>query len=182
MRALNRAVRAFRRCREGAVAIEFAFVMPVMLIISIGALDASLLMYQMHNGSEATRRGAREALVQLETLVEETDIIGASNIECTSNGSAVTCTSGTVKGNAQDIFDDILTAMQSILPELTVSDVTVSYSDSGISTGGAVVTPTVTVSIANVGYEFIVGRLWMIDSSGVELPSFRTTRVMNPTF
>lgn len=180
MRALSRAIRAFRRCREGAAAIEFAFVMPVMLVISMGALDASLLMYEMHNGSEATRRGAREAVVLLYTLVDPADIVGTT-IDCTSDGSTVTCSSGTVRSDAQTLFTKILNSMKTVLPQLTAADVTVSYSDSGISNGG-VVTPDVTVRIDNVTYDLIVGHLWTVEAQGVELPSFRTTRVMNPTF
>ena len=180
MRAVISGIETFLRDCRGAVAIEFAFVFPVLLVISLGALDASLLMYEMHNGTEAVRRGAREAVVQQNTLIAEADIISAT-ITCTSNGSSVSCTGGSVESDAQSIFDDILAVMQSMLPELTAADVTVTYGDSGISNGG-VVTPTVTVSIANAGYDLIVGHLWLIDAGFVPLPSFRTTRVMNPTF
>ena len=64
MTALIKLLQAFRRSRDGAVALEFAFVFPLLLIISIGALDIALLMFEFHNSTEATRRGVREAVIQ----------------------------------------------------------------------------------------------------------------------
>ncbi len=180
MGALLRRIRRLRRNEEGAVAIEYAFVLPVLLVVSMAALDGSLLMHEMHNGTEATRRGAREALLQQQTLVDEASVVGAT-IACTYDGSTVTCSGGTVKADADDIFDDILAVMQTALPKLKVENVTVTYRDTGLS-NGAVVTPTVTVSIDGFTYNLIVGHLWTITAEGVELPSFRTVRVMSPNF
>ena len=61
---LIKLLRALRRCRDGAVAIEFAIVLPALLILSLAGLEFALIMFDYHNAGEATRRGARVAIIE----------------------------------------------------------------------------------------------------------------------
>ena len=48
----------FSRC-EGAVAVEFAFILPVLLLICFGIIDFGHYWYMSHLASDASREGAR---------------------------------------------------------------------------------------------------------------------------
>lgn len=188
MRRFADKLRALLRCRDGVAAIEFAFVMPVLLILSIGALEMALLIFDFHNATEATRRGARLAVINY-MMVEASDI-ASSDTTCTKvTGGDVTCTGVTLAGadltDANVTFSEIYNDMQDMLPRLTEEDVVVFYSNSGITSASAatsVITPTVTVNIQNLTYEFMVAVLIPGWAGAMDLPGFRTTRVMNSTF
>ena len=53
-----RRFKIFSRC-EGAVAVEFAFIFPVMLLIVFGIIDFGHYWYMSHLASDASREGAR---------------------------------------------------------------------------------------------------------------------------
>lgn len=56
-----RALAAWHGCRRGVAALEFAMILPVLLVMTLGALEGGLLLFDYHRLSEATRRGLREA-------------------------------------------------------------------------------------------------------------------------
>jgi Flp pilus assembly protein TadG len=48
---------------EGAIAVEFAIVLPFLLLLICGIMDFGNLYYHSHNVNEAAREGARVAAV-----------------------------------------------------------------------------------------------------------------------
>jgi Flp pilus assembly protein TadG len=55
--------RASRRREGGAAAVEFALVLPVLLLVLFGAIQYGVYFWSMQGGSSAVRQGAREAAV-----------------------------------------------------------------------------------------------------------------------
>jgi Flp pilus assembly protein TadG len=59
---------------EGATAVEFAIVLPVLLLILLGIMDFGNAYYQLHLVSEASRAGARYATVDPNLANIPTDV------------------------------------------------------------------------------------------------------------
>jgi Flp pilus assembly protein TadG len=49
------------RGQEGAAAVEFAIILPILLVLSLGALDLGHMYYMDHLITNASREGARYA-------------------------------------------------------------------------------------------------------------------------
>lgn len=191
--AIRRHPRGAWRNRRGAVAIEFAFLFPIALVFTFGLIEFSLILFDFHRLSEATRRGARAAIIQ-PAVAALTGMTPTSNtiITCTGTGSTpgnygVTCSTTVADAAA---FQTIVTDMQGIKPDLTGSNVSITYTATGVSAGSAgLVTPMVTVQVTGFQYSYFI--LTMADDllslSGASgnvlsnttfsLPDFATSRV-----
>lgn len=52
-----------RDCQKGAAVVEFAIVVPLLLLLLFGMVEFSLLLYNKHIITNASREGARYAIV-----------------------------------------------------------------------------------------------------------------------
>ncbi len=166
------------RAREGATAMEFAMILPVLLLLTLGALEIGLIMFDFHKVSEATRRGLRTALIN-DTIIDLGDL-DTTPIPCTGSGG-VSCSGGSVDNSGS--FDAIVAAMQAVTPRITGDNVIVTYSDSGldISGTGETTTPLVTVEVTGLAYEFTALSYLPGLPDELTLPSFDTTRLGHTT-
>lgn len=141
-----------RRDRSGAAAVEFAFILPALLMLTAGLIEFSMVLYDFHRAGEATRRAIRAALIN--PPLAELDNVAATSIVCTSGG----CTGAAATGDMATSFAAIVAAMQTINPDIANTNVVVAYSASGlddVATPG-VVTPVVTVSVTGLTYTYIM--------------------------
>ena len=170
---IGRAAVRLARDRRGVEAIEFAFIGPVLLMLTLGVLEISIAMFQYHRASEATRTGARVAVIQ--SPITAVDDLKNTSITCTGAGGAVTCVGAAVTSAAS--FTAVLAAMQVSLPDLISSNVVVSYAPSTVfaddTTG--LVTPLVTVRIVNYTYDLIVLNYVPGVPDTITFPPFATT-------
>ncbi|MFQ5534981.1 MAG: TadE/TadG family type IV pilus assembly protein [Sphingomonadales bacterium] len=167
--------RKLLRARDGATAVEFAIIAPVVLLLSAGIMEFTILMFDYHRAGEAARRGARIASFQ--TAIGRLDnLADGATVTCSaSGGGGVTCTNGPVV--VDQTFFTILAAMREIMPEIEGENLTVSYAPSGIgdiTTPGGI-KPRVTVELEGLEHDFILfgGFTGLPDS--LLLPSFSTT-------
>jgi Flp pilus assembly protein TadG len=174
----GRFLRRFARRNDGAVAIEFAFIVPALIIFTIGILEFGLVLFDYHRASEATRRASRLALIQnpLATL----DTLRTTNlaIDCTANsGGTVSCTGSTHNGDSNSSFAAMLTAMKAVFPDITNTNVQVGYVASGIDDvdNDEIVTALVTVSLTGVTHSFIVLNIVPGVPSSITYPAFSTS-------
>ena len=169
-----RALAAWHGFRRGVAALEFAMILPVLLVMTFGALEGGLLLFDYHRLSEATRRGLREALIQ-PSIIDLADL-GSSSVACTGSGG-VSCGNATVDSSAS--FDAIVVAMRQVFPSLSADNVTVTYADSGldISGTGETVTPLITVGITGLTYDFVAVKYLPGLPSDFDFPNFNTTRL-----
>ena len=74
--------RRLRRDDRGEAIVGFAFVLPVLVFLSLAIFEFSLVMFDFHRAGEATRRAVR--------LVAISDPV--ANVSGFSAGSAIPCT------------------------------------------------------------------------------------------
>ena len=195
---MSATVRDLLRCRTGASAAEFALVLPLLLILILGMVDAGRFLWDVNRAEKSTQIGARYAVVTspVSTGLVNADfespslpageLIPASaigKVECSR--STCTCTGCTVTvGSAVDTarFDAIVTRMQGMDPTIQAANVRVTYRGSGFGFAGdgggggggsetMEISPLVTVSLTGVQFRPITTFLL----ATIDLPAFSTT-------
>jgi Flp pilus assembly protein TadG len=172
--------------RSGASAAEFAIVLPLLLVLLLGIIDAGRWLWTVNQAEKATQMGARFAVVgnPVTSAVADSylgvggltqgDPIPASDfgkITCTGTGStsSVTascsctitpCPSG---ANNNTAFQNIVKRISLFVPGIQPSNVTVEYSSSGLgyagNPNGADLSPLVTVKLSGVKFVPITSML-----------------------
>lgn len=64
----------FLKRTEGATAVEFAIVVPVLLLFICGIMDFGTIYHQLHTANEAAREGARKIAVSQSLQTSATEI------------------------------------------------------------------------------------------------------------
>jgi hypothetical protein len=186
--------RGFIRNQSGSTAAEFGLVLPLLLLLLFGIIDAGRWIWTYNQAEKATQMGARMAIVT--NMIEpglsssyvgvggltQGDVIPASafgKITCTSTGC--TCTTSpcpTLGTENVTAFNAVVTRMKYFLPSLTAANVTVEYSSSGLGYAGSPVlpdlSPLVTVKIGTpTALQF--RPLTILAIRSVNMPAFTTT-------
>ena len=167
------------RDTSGAGAAEFALVLPLLLILMFLSIDGGRYLYNVNRIEKATQLGARFAVV---TDPVASDLTSLNFVGDTVDGVTLTqgdripadalaqfscsqtaCTDGhTVDSTA---FNNILARMKLIMPELQASNVTVTYSGSGLGyagdPSGMQIAPLVSVSVSGLSWQPISGFLFV---------------------
>ena len=182
--------------RSGASAVEFALVLPLLLLFIFGIIDAGRYLWEVNKAEKATQVGARMAVVT-DVLapglasanyvgvggLTQGDLVPASalgTVTCTSAGCCVPTslcatpypTLGTF--NAAN-FTRIVNRMRAMKRDITASNVRITYRGSGLGyagdPNGTDVSPLVTVQLTGMTFKPAVGLMLR----NVSLPDFRTT-------
>ena len=174
---------------RAASAAEFALVLPLLIILLFGVIDAGRYMWNINRAEKAVQMGVRMAVVtdavsssvnqtfvgQCSTPLAEGDPIPAncfSQITCSKSGGTATCTGGTANTTA---FDRVLARMQLFMPEVQGSNVEIIYSPSGLgyagNPNGPDLAPLVTVRLSNLAFNPIV----TLAFASVGLPEARSS-------
>jgi hypothetical protein len=191
------AKRLFHDC-TGAGAAEFAMVLPLLLILLLGIIDAGRFMWEFNRAEKATQVGARVAIVtnsvpdglKDEQYVGQTvngvtltqgDVIPAAALgeaQCTSTGC--TCVASPCPNPLgaldPDTFNNVLLPrMQAIYPKIEADNVELSYSGSGLGfagdPNGMQIVPIVTVKLT--GLDFVPVTTFLLAS--IPMQHFRTS-------
>src|SRR3546814_5498704 len=80
----RRRLAAFRTEEAGSSLIQFGILAPVLVVLSFGILDLTLLAFDYHRATEATRRGVRTAVIE-----RASSGVGARNSMQCSNCNAM---------------------------------------------------------------------------------------------
>jgi Flp pilus assembly protein TadG len=166
--------------RSGASAAEFAIVLPLLLVLLFGIIDAGRWMWTFNRAQKAAQMGARFAVVAtpVTSAIESSylgvggltqgDAIPASDfgkITCTDSSCTCTtapCPSGTF---SQQSFRNIVDRIRFFMPGVDYSNVTVEYSSSGLgyagNPNGADLSPLVTVKLAGLQFTPLTSFLLM---------------------
>lgn len=127
---------------RGSVAVEFAFIMPLLAIISFGILDFVGLFFEYHRANETTRLIARELAAQ-SPFVSQTTLVNNTEVNC----AKVTCNDMT----------SIVTKGQEVMPHLKSSNLNVKYEAVDIGGVGYSIAfkPIITVELTGISYQFM---------------------------
>ena len=178
-------MRSLLRNTSAAAGAEFALILPVLLVLLLGVIDAGRFGWDYNRAEKATQVGARMAIVTnvLDSSIMTTDYVGADigggvfltqgdripasafpTVTCTSTG----CTGGSGTFN-QAAFDALVARMQQIDPTISSDDVTVEYKGSGLGFAGA---PNIIENIAGTPTQV----------SGMDMSPLVTVKLSNMTF
>lgn len=199
---MTRIVAALRSDERAASAAEFGLVLPLLIFLLFGIIDAGRFLWVTNKAEKATQMGARYAVV--------TDVIPAALVNATYVGSAacseraatgnicqtgdfvdipaalgtLTCTraacncSGSCPANASidtAAFDRLVARMATMKPGIGANNVQVVFRGSGIGYAGDPNGMEVVplVTVRLTGIQF--RPVALLGAVGVNLPSFATT-------
>lgn len=190
---MNKLVCALRQDCRGASAAEFALVLPLLLLSLFGIIDAGRFAWECNQAEKATQVGARVAVVTdppAEGLTG-TDFVGIDGLTqgdripagampsftCGSSGcsSCGGCPSGIPGTFDSTAFNNIVTRMQYMKPDIGPSNVLIEYSGSGLGyagdPNGSDIEPLVTVKLQNLKFRPII----LFGAASFTMPAFQTT-------
>ncbi|HET9812659.1 MAG TPA: TadE/TadG family type IV pilus assembly protein [Sphingomicrobium sp.] len=183
-----------RNASGGSITVEFALVLPILLIFLLGIIDAGRFMWTWNQAEKATQMGARYAAVTdaaddgmalydyyTNDGIARGEPIPSGNFgteTCTSTGC--TCNTGETcptLGALSPGFANTVARMRAIMPEIQAENVTIEYSFSGLGysgdPSGPDVNPLITVRLRNMSF-----RPSWLSVLAVPLPTFASTLSM----
>lgn len=167
--------RALFHDRAGSGAAEFAMVLPLLILLIFGLIDAGRFVWTWNRAEKAAQMGARMAVVTdvlpggLATYdyvgvggLTQGDVIPVSafgSITCNSSGCTGTGTYPPVGTFNSASFNRIVARMQAFAPEIPAANVSVTYSGSGLGyagdPNGMQISPLVTVSVSRIPFPLL---------------------------
>jgi hypothetical protein len=181
---------------RAASAAEFALVLPLLIFLLFGLIDAGRFMWEYNRAEKATQAGARMAVVTdvVAGGIATTGFVGktfggvtltqgdripasalptvtCTNVSCTCTGCP-TGIPGTYNGTA---FAAVVQRMQYMMPAIQASNVIIEYKGTGLGfagdPNGAEVSPLVTVRLTGVQFKPLAFLMF----ATMNMPEFATT-------
>ncbi|WP_265528360.1 TadE/TadG family type IV pilus assembly protein [Sphingomicrobium marinum] len=164
---------------RGASAAEFALVLPLLMILTLGTIDAGRYFWELSRAKKATQYGVRIAAVTdpVEGAIATESYIGKANgsgilrqgdiipaalvptVTCTHDGTNPSCTGWTgtdassVDTGADNPFEQIYDRMEVMFPGIAIENVVIRYEGSGVGYAGDPhgpdAVPLITVELQN---------------------------------
>jgi len=174
-------------------------VLPLLILFLLGIIDAGRLMWTLNQTEKAAQMGARMAVATdmipngLYTMDYSatlgqganipTDSTGFGSAKCQKPGSTVTCTCvsncPTLTPIKSAAFDAIVTRMNKISPMILASNVTITYTNSGLGyagdPNGADVSPLISVAIDGLSFKPLITQFFGISFALPVIDSTLTT-------
>ena len=178
--------------RSGAGAAEFALVLPLLILLLFGVIDAGRFLWEFNRAEKATAAGARVAVVTdvISTGLETQDYVGVGGLTqgdvipagalgtVTCSRTVCTCTGACPTNYATAdafSFDRIVDRMNDLKGDIAAANVRVSYSGSGLGyagdPNGMEISPLVTVSLTGLRFDPLI----LFGMGDFNMPDFRTT-------
>ena len=168
---------ALRRDARGSMVSEFALVVPIMFLLSIGILELALVAFDYHRAGEATRAAARTATIE-PPIASLAAVVAGGTVRCTGGAETVVCDNGAII--TPETFDQIMADLQERLPTIGPDNVEIVYSLSGLgddTTPGGIL-PLVRVNLVGVEHPYLVlGNLVPGIPNSLTLPGFSTAQL-----
>ncbi len=174
------------RCEAGTATIEYALIAPLLIMLTFGIAEFSLIFWQWNAAEKATHLGARLAATRGPIMIGTLDCGVATALRAGTNcrdvaGSdswVVTC-DGAAPGAACDAAQmaAIVTDMQAIFPRIQLANVVFEFRGVGLGfVGRGSPVPAISVSLQNLTYEYVALTAFT-GTSSITLPAFRATLI-----
>ena len=153
------------RKNRGAVLVEMAITLMLFMTLLLAIFEFALLLFAWSRGVEATRLGARLAVVS-------SPVTSLSALDCSAGGQLQVSCDGADCGH-------ILQRMQGVMPELQPANVVISYSCSAVGypdRPAALQLYDVSVSIDGIRRQLAVPGLLGLPLT-VPMPPFTASRI-----
>lgn len=155
------------RLQRGAALVESAITLSVFLLVIIGIIEFSLLMFTWARGAEAARSAVRTAIVSA-------PLLDLSSLTCLGGGATELATNCDGVAACDPVYDNA----QSFLPSLARDQLVISYRCSTTGQPGRpedIFIPEVTAELVGVNYRMILPRFIGLDGDW-SLPAMTSTR------
>lgn len=97
----KRSVRCFRRNKDGAMAVEFALILPVFLVVLFGTMEVGNILYAKNTLQQGIETAGRYAMVHIDAPTTEIRDYAMANItELGGLSPTFTVVAGTISGVA----------------------------------------------------------------------------------
>ena len=147
---MKRVILSLLRSDRAASAVEFAMVLPLLLLLLFGIIDIGRYMWALNQAEKATQMGVRYAVVSDPVAnVINTDFVNFGiaggdpvptatfdNAVCNDTNCSVTGAGGTDTSRNGTAFTQIVTWMQKFYPTIQPSNVKVTYQNVGLGYSG----------------------------------------------
>jgi Flp pilus assembly protein TadG len=160
------------RAQKGSSSVEFAMVLPLLILFVLGIIDAGRLMWTYNRAEKAAQMAARYAAVtdMIPSTLATTDftlqangaVPGGQSVP-TSAFSSTTCTSGSCTGSwgySATAFTNVVDRARFFMPEIAAANVQIRYENVGLGyagdPNGPDVAPLITVSLVNLQFRPLV--------------------------
>lgn len=182
----------FLRSTGGASAAEFALVLPLLLLLLFGIIDAGRFMWDYNRAEKATQMGVRFAAVADPVLGSNFSDYSFSISDGIAQGSAVptanfdkaictqgscSCVGGTVCGSVvytNAAFQNITNRMKAMYSPITAANVSIEYKNIGLGfagdPNGPDVAPLITVRLTGLDFHPITCLMF---ACTIGMPDFR---------
>ena len=184
--------RLLLRDQRGASAAEFALVLPLLILLLLGLIDAGRFIWEYNRAEKATQMGARYAVATAPVApgiasfsfavtdgVIPGDPIPTANFdyaEC-DNTDCAPCVGGNICGTIgydATAFNNIVARMSAFYPAITPAGVKVEYRNIGLGyagdPNGPDVAPLVTVRLTGLTFKPITTLIFGLN---LPMPDFR---------
>ena len=161
----TRRLAPFRAARDGATAIEFAFIFPILAVLTLGVLELALIVFDYHRAGEAMRSAVRAFEI-------DPAVTSFATLPMTCPGGAA-CDATRINAVIADI--------NGTLPQVGLANLQITYDQSGLDVAATpgVVTPVITVSIIDLQHDFfILSAIVPGIPASFTFPAFSTSRVV----
>lgn len=179
-------IRRLLRNRSGASAVEFALVLPLLLLFLFGIIDVGRFMWSSNRAEKATQMAVRYAAVtdMVPSTLASRDFalnggVNGGDPVPTSLFSTTTCSTGNCTnswGYDSTAFNNILARVRWHYPGATAANLQIRYDNVGLGfagdPNGPDVSPLVTVRLVNLQFRPVVTSLFGLT---VNLPDFQTS-------
>jgi len=174
----------FLKNERGATLVEFTLIAPLLFILTFGIAEFGFILFQYQSLDAAASIAARMAATRGPVITGIADcgvgVTGPAGAYCSQLAGSKTWTPVTCAGSAPGgncnaaLMNRIVTEMQRVYPQMTLSNLNITYGPSGLGFMGlGKPVPTVTVTISGVTANFIA--LGAFGFSNIVLPPFTTT-------
>ncbi len=185
----------FRRLltsERAASAAEFALVLPLLLLLLFGIIDAGRFMWEWNRAEKATQMGVRYAVVTDPVLnglytysfsvsggITQGSAVPTSSFDtATCNNSTCTClpSGGFCSATSRNAtpFTNLVRRMSGMYPQIQASNVQIQYKNVGLGFAGDPdgpdVSPLVTVSLTGLQFHPIT---CLVFACSIGMPDFR---------
>ncbi|MBC8159449.1 MAG: pilus assembly protein, partial [Alphaproteobacteria bacterium] len=147
--------RRLYRDTDGSAMVSFAFVMPVLITLSLGILEFTLIIFDYQRAAEATRVGARIVAIS-NPVADVSEFTTGSSVTCSSSGGSISC--GGEDAASEGVFDTLIAEMSALHSGIQADNVEIQYEDSGLgdpTTPGGIM-PLITLRLVGMEHQFLM--------------------------
>jgi len=182
------------RNEQAASAAEFGLVLPLLILLLLGVIDAGRFMWEWNEAEKATQMGVRYAVVTDPALgglssysfsvsggitqgspvpTSSFDTATCTSASCSCTGASGFCSATSLNSTA---FGNVVTRMASIYPQIKAANVNIDYKNVGLGFAGDPdgpdVSPLVTVRLTGMQFRPIS---CLVFGCTVSMPDFRAS-------